>query len=83
MTPCGKIQECEHFGFRIKLRCLPFKSVIFLSSIQKQLDAEAETMRMAQKEFLSVEDTVYMPDKETETVNRTLIQKAGYLNIRK
>ncbi|MEQ2267049.1 DCC-interacting protein 13-beta [Xenotaenia resolanae] len=39
-------------------------------------------MRMVQKELLSVEDTVYMPDKETETVNRTLIQKAGYLNIR-
>ncbi|MEQ2175266.1 hypothetical protein GOODEAATRI_016392, partial [Goodea atripinnis] len=50
--------------------------------IQTQLEAEAEAMRMVQKELLSVEDTVYMPDKETETVNRTLIQKAGYLNIR-
>uniref|UniRef100_A0A3B5Q2Z6 DCC-interacting protein 13-beta n=1 Tax=Xiphophorus maculatus TaxID=8083 RepID=A0A3B5Q2Z6_XIPMA len=58
------------------------KFLSLFASIQKQLDAEAETMRMAQKEFLSVEDTVYMPDKETETVNRTLIQKAGYLNIR-
>uniref|UniRef100_A0A665X9Q0 Adaptor protein, phosphotyrosine interaction, PH domain and leucine zipper containing 2 n=1 Tax=Echeneis naucrates TaxID=173247 RepID=A0A665X9Q0_ECHNA len=55
----------------------------FLSSvIQAQLDVEAEAMRMSQRELLSVEDTVYMPDKDTEPVNRTLIQKAGYLNIR-
>lgn len=54
-----------------------------MASIQAQLDAEAETMRMAQRELLSVEDTVYLPDKDTEPVNRTLIQKAGYLNIRK
>ncbi|XP_053175540.1 DCC-interacting protein 13-beta isoform X1 [Scomber japonicus] len=53
-----------------------------LSSIQAQLDAEAEVMRVSQREFLSVEDTVYMPDKDSEPVNRTLIQKAGYLNIR-
>uniref|UniRef100_A0A3Q3NEM8 DCC-interacting protein 13-beta n=1 Tax=Mastacembelus armatus TaxID=205130 RepID=A0A3Q3NEM8_9TELE len=51
-------------------------------SIQAQLDTEAEGMRMAQRELLSVEDNVYMPDKDTEPVNRTLIQKAGYLNIR-
>ncbi|XP_029378702.1 DCC-interacting protein 13-beta isoform X1 [Echeneis naucrates] len=51
-------------------------------SIQAQLDVEAEAMRMSQRELLSVEDTVYMPDKDTEPVNRTLIQKAGYLNIR-
>lgn len=40
-------------------------------------------MRGSQRELLSVDDTVYMPDKDTEPVNRTLIQKAGYLNIRK
>ncbi|XP_019934530.1 DCC-interacting protein 13-beta [Paralichthys olivaceus] len=51
-------------------------------SIQAQLDTEAEAMRVSQRELLSVEDTVYMPDKDTEPVNRTLIQKAGYLNIR-
>ncbi|TKS73689.1 DCC-interacting protein 13-beta [Collichthys lucidus] len=51
-------------------------------NIQAQLDAEAETMRGSQRELLSVEDTVYMPDKDIEPVNRTLIQKAGYLNIR-
>ncbi|XP_074534684.1 DCC-interacting protein 13-beta [Halichoeres trimaculatus] len=51
-------------------------------SIQTQLDTEAESMRVSQKELLSVEDTVYMPDKDTDPVNRTLIQKAGYLNIR-
>uniref|UniRef100_A0A8P4KHX4 DCC-interacting protein 13-beta n=1 Tax=Dicentrarchus labrax TaxID=13489 RepID=A0A8P4KHX4_DICLA len=51
-------------------------------NIQAQLDVEAEAMRGSQRELLSVEDTVYMPDKDTEPVNRTLIQKAGYLNIR-
>ncbi|KAF7659391.1 hypothetical protein LDENG_00298390 [Lucifuga dentata] len=51
-------------------------------NIQTQLDAEAEGMRMCQRELLSVEDTVYMPDKDTESVNRNLIQKSGYLNIR-
>lgn len=51
-------------------------------NIQAQLDAEAEAMRGSQRELLSVDDTVYMPDKDTEPVNRTLIQKAGYLNIR-
>ncbi|KAL6474611.1 hypothetical protein MHYP_G00181720 [Metynnis hypsauchen] len=51
-------------------------------SIQAQLDAEAESMRLSQREFLSVEDTVYMPDHDLVPVNRTLIQKAGYLNIR-
>uniref|UniRef100_A0A8C9Y9I6 Adaptor protein, phosphotyrosine interacting with PH domain and leucine zipper 2 n=1 Tax=Sander lucioperca TaxID=283035 RepID=A0A8C9Y9I6_SANLU len=51
-------------------------------NIQAQLDTEAEAMRASQRELLSVEDTVYMPDKDTEPVNRTLIQKAGYLNIR-
>uniref|UniRef100_A0A3Q2FED0 Adaptor protein, phosphotyrosine interacting with PH domain and leucine zipper 2 n=1 Tax=Cyprinodon variegatus TaxID=28743 RepID=A0A3Q2FED0_CYPVA len=75
--------------FKKGLELVSKKMDNFLSSvsnmtqnIQKQLDAEAEVMRMSQKDLLSVEDTVYMPDKETETVNRTLIQKAGYLNIR-
>lgn len=54
-----------------------------LSSIQTQLDSEAEAMRMSQKELLSADDAIYMPDKDSEPVNRTLIQKAGYLNIRK
>ncbi|TSK13490.1 DCC-interacting protein 13-alpha [Bagarius yarrelli] len=52
-------------------------------SVQAQLDAEAESMRMTQKELLSVDDVVYMPDQDQAPVNRTLIQKAGYLNIRK
>ncbi|XP_041693093.1 DCC-interacting protein 13-beta isoform X3 [Coregonus clupeaformis] len=51
-------------------------------SIQAQLDSEAEAMRLIQKELLSMEDTVYMPDRDPVPVNRTLIQKAGYLNIR-
>ncbi|CAB1331499.1 unnamed protein product [Coregonus sp. 'balchen'] len=51
-------------------------------NIQAQLDSEAEAMRMTQRELLSMEDTVYMPDRDPAPVNRTLIQKAGYLNIR-
>ncbi|RVE71585.1 hypothetical protein OJAV_G00053240 [Oryzias javanicus] len=53
-----------------------------MQNIQTQLDSEAEAMRVSQKELLSAEDSVYMPDKDAEPVNRTLIQKAGYLNIR-
>ncbi|KAJ8416329.1 hypothetical protein AAFF_G00356170 [Aldrovandia affinis] len=51
-------------------------------SIQAQLDSETEEMRSSQRELLSVEDTVYTPDHDQDPVNRTLIQKAGYLNIR-
>lgn len=58
-------------------------SCIILTSIQAQLDSEAELMRGSQRELLSVDDSIYMPDKDTEPVNRTLVQKAGYLNIRK
>uniref|UniRef100_A0A3P9LAL8 DCC-interacting protein 13-beta n=1 Tax=Oryzias latipes TaxID=8090 RepID=A0A3P9LAL8_ORYLA len=53
-----------------------------MQNIQTQLDSEAEAMRMSQKELLSADDAIYMPDKDSEPVNRTLIQKAGYLNIR-
>ncbi|KAK2834572.1 hypothetical protein Q7C36_015273 [Tachysurus vachellii] len=51
-------------------------------SVQAELDVEAESMRMCQKDLLSVDDIVYMPDQDRSPVNRTLIQKAGYLNIR-
>ncbi|KAK1169282.1 DCC-interacting protein 13-beta-like isoform X2 [Acipenser oxyrinchus oxyrinchus] len=53
-------------------------------SIQSQLDSEAEAMRQAQQELLSVEDSIYMPDQDVSNplINRNLIQKAGYLNIR-
>ncbi|XP_076588456.1 DCC-interacting protein 13-beta [Chaetodon auriga] len=75
--------------FKKGIELVSKKMDMFLSSvsnmtqnIQAQLDAEAEIMRGSQRELLSVEDAVYMPDKETEPVNRTLIQKAGYLNIR-
>ncbi|XP_051979425.1 DCC-interacting protein 13-beta-like [Xyrauchen texanus] len=51
-------------------------------SIESQLEVEAEVMRSSQRELLSVDDTVYMPDRYLAPVNRALIQKAGYLNIR-
>uniref|UniRef100_A0A8C6TX24 Adaptor protein, phosphotyrosine interaction, PH domain and leucine zipper containing 2 n=1 Tax=Neogobius melanostomus TaxID=47308 RepID=A0A8C6TX24_9GOBI len=62
------------------LRILPFKS--HSNSIQTQLDSEAEAMRSTQRELLSVDDSIYTPDSNAVSVNRTLIQKAGYLNIR-
>ncbi|MGH0156359.1 UNVERIFIED_CONTAM: hypothetical protein FKN15_031281 [Acipenser sinensis] len=41
-------------------------------------------MSQAQQELLSVEDSIYMPDQDASNplINRNLIQKAGYLNIR-
>uniref|UniRef100_A0A671K8X9 DCC-interacting protein 13-beta n=1 Tax=Sinocyclocheilus anshuiensis TaxID=1608454 RepID=A0A671K8X9_9TELE len=51
-------------------------------SIESQLEVEAEVMRSSQRELLSVDDTIYMPDHDQVPVNRALIQKAGYLNIR-
>ncbi|KAI3370650.1 hypothetical protein L3Q82_007212 [Scortum barcoo] len=75
--------------FKKGIELVSKKMDTFLSSVSKmtqniqaQLDMEAEAMRVSQRELLSVEDTVYMPDKDIEPVNRTLIQKAGYLNIR-
>ncbi|KAM9377116.1 DCC-interacting protein 13-beta [Pholidichthys leucotaenia] len=75
--------------FKKGIELVSKKMESFLSSvsssaqnIQAQLDSEAEAMRMSQRELLSVEDTVYMPDKDTDSVSRTLIQKSGYLNIR-
>nr|XP_057931700.1 DCC-interacting protein 13-beta [Doryrhamphus excisus] len=75
--------------FKKGLELVSKKMDSFLSSvtnmtqnIQAQLDADAEAMRVSQKELLSVDDSVYMLDQDTEPVNRTLIQKAGFLNIR-
>lgn len=54
-------------------------------SIQVELEAEAEKMRVSQQELLSLDDSVYTPDFDVATpqINRNLIQKAGYLNLRK
>ncbi|NP_001121547.1 DCC-interacting protein 13-beta [Danio rerio] len=51
-------------------------------SIESQLEIDAEVMRSSQRELLSVDDSVYMPDHDQAAVSRALIQKAGYLNIR-
>uniref|UniRef100_A0A8C2GHN1 DCC-interacting protein 13-beta n=1 Tax=Cyprinus carpio TaxID=7962 RepID=A0A8C2GHN1_CYPCA len=51
-------------------------------SIESQLEVDTEVMRSSQRELLSVDDTVYMPDHDQVPVNRALVQKAGYLNIR-
>uniref|UniRef100_A0A8C5MQU3 DCC-interacting protein 13-beta n=1 Tax=Leptobrachium leishanense TaxID=445787 RepID=A0A8C5MQU3_9ANUR len=52
--------------------------------IQGELDAEAEAMRLTQQELLSGNDSVYTPDYDVASplINRNLIQKAGYLNMR-
>ncbi|XP_006141500.1 DCC-interacting protein 13-beta isoform X1 [Tupaia chinensis] len=55
-----------------------------VQSIQVELEAEAEKMRVSQQELLSVDETVYTPDFDVAApeINRNLIQKAGYLNLR-
>ncbi|KAM4748216.1 DCC-interacting protein 13-beta isoform 1-T1 [Rhinophrynus dorsalis] len=55
-----------------------------IQRIQEELDAEAETMRISQQELLSGTESVYIPDYDVSSpvINRNLIQKAGYLNMR-
>ncbi|XP_019344845.1 DCC-interacting protein 13-beta isoform X2 [Alligator mississippiensis] len=55
-----------------------------VQSIQRDLDAEAEAMRVSQQDLLSVSESVYTPDSDVTSpaINRNLIQKAGYLNLR-
>lgn len=54
-------------------------------SIQVELEAEAEKMRVSQQDLLSVDESVYTPDSDVAApqINRNLIQKAGYLNLRR
>lgn len=53
-------------------------------SIQEESDAEVEAMRVSQQDLLSVGESVYTPDFDASPViNKNLIQKAGYLNLRK
>ncbi|XP_053319492.1 DCC-interacting protein 13-beta [Spea bombifrons] len=63
----------------------------FLSSVSSmiqrvhgELDTEADTMRITQQELLSGSDLIYTPDYDVNSpvINRNLIQKAGYLNMR-
>ncbi|XP_057598259.1 DCC-interacting protein 13-beta isoform X7 [Hippopotamus amphibius kiboko] len=53
-------------------------------SIQVELEEEAEKMRASQQELLSLDEAVYTPDFDVAApqINRNLIQKAGYLNLR-
>nr|XP_019584020.1 PREDICTED: DCC-interacting protein 13-beta [Rhinolophus sinicus] len=55
-----------------------------VQSIQVELEGEAEKMRMSQQELLSADESVYTPDCDVAApqINRNLIQKAGYLNLR-
>uniref|UniRef100_A0A8B9XW88 Adaptor protein, phosphotyrosine interacting with PH domain and leucine zipper 2 n=1 Tax=Bos mutus grunniens TaxID=30521 RepID=A0A8B9XW88_BOSMU len=55
-----------------------------VQSIQVELEVEAEKMRASQQELLSLDEAVYTPDFDVAApqVNRNLIQKAGYLNLR-
>ncbi|KAM3925607.1 DCC-interacting protein 13-beta isoform 1-T1 [Leptodactylus fuscus] len=55
-----------------------------MQRIRGELDAEAEAMRITQQELLSGSDAIYTPDYDVSSpvINRNLIQKAGYLNMR-
>ncbi|XP_077425317.1 DCC-interacting protein 13-beta isoform X2 [Vanacampus margaritifer] len=89
LEPMLGYTQAQVIFFKKGLELVSKKLDNFLSSvsnmtqnIQAQLDVEAEAMRVSQKELLSVDDSIYILDKDTEPVNRTLIQKAGFLNIR-
>ncbi|XP_073413024.1 DCC-interacting protein 13-beta isoform X2 [Dendrobates tinctorius] len=73
---------CEMFsqkmdGFLASVICM-------IQRIQGELDAEAESMRITQQELLSGSDALYTPDCDVSSpvINRNLLQKAGYLNMR-
>ncbi|XP_042324973.1 DCC-interacting protein 13-beta isoform X2 [Sceloporus undulatus] len=55
-----------------------------VQSVQEELDTESEAMRISQQDLLSVGESVYTPDYDAAAplINRNLIQKAGYLNLR-
>nr|XP_056703524.1 DCC-interacting protein 13-beta [Euleptes europaea] len=55
-----------------------------IHSVQEELDTEAEAMRVSQQDLLSGNESVYTPDFDVASpvINRNLIQKAGYLNLR-
>uniref|UniRef100_A0A8C8ARG6 DCC-interacting protein 13-beta n=1 Tax=Otus sunia TaxID=257818 RepID=A0A8C8ARG6_9STRI len=55
-----------------------------VQSIQGELDAETEKMRISQQDLIAVNESVYTPDSDVTSpaINRNLIQKAGYLNLR-
>uniref|UniRef100_A0A8C5RV42 Adaptor protein, phosphotyrosine interacting with PH domain and leucine zipper 2 n=1 Tax=Laticauda laticaudata TaxID=8630 RepID=A0A8C5RV42_LATLA len=54
-----------------------------VQSIQEESDAEVEVMRVSQQDLLSVGESVYTPDFDASPfINKNLIQKAGYLNLR-
>uniref|UniRef100_A0A674NNS9 Adaptor protein, phosphotyrosine interacting with PH domain and leucine zipper 2 n=1 Tax=Takifugu rubripes TaxID=31033 RepID=A0A674NNS9_TAKRU len=77
------LAQIGFFKKGIELVSKKMDSFLNSNNIEQQLKLKcAEAMRVTHKELLSGDDTVYMPDRDTEPVNRTLIQKAGYLNIR-
>ncbi|KAJ7397793.1 DCC-interacting protein 13-beta [Pitangus sulphuratus] len=51
---------------------------------QGELEAEAEKMRVSQQDLIALNESVYTPDSDVTSpaINRNLIQKAGYLNLR-
>nr|XP_048687958.1 DCC-interacting protein 13-beta isoform X2 [Caretta caretta] len=72
----------EMFSKRMDSFLSPVSNMV--QSIQGELDAEADAMRVSQQDLLSVNESVYTPDSDvtSPTINRNLIQKAGYLNLR-
>ncbi|OXB69305.1 hypothetical protein ASZ78_015705 [Callipepla squamata] len=75
----GKVKRCS--PALIDSLCICF--VLFFS-IQGELETEAEKMRISQQDLISVNESVYTPDSDVTSpdINRNLIQKAGYLNLR-
>uniref|UniRef100_A0A8C5RU18 Adaptor protein, phosphotyrosine interacting with PH domain and leucine zipper 2 n=1 Tax=Laticauda laticaudata TaxID=8630 RepID=A0A8C5RU18_LATLA len=60
-----------------------FLTSVTKTVIQEESDAEVEVMRVSQQDLLSVGESVYTPDFDASPfINKNLIQKAGYLNLR-
>ncbi|XP_038243684.1 DCC-interacting protein 13-beta isoform X1 [Dermochelys coriacea] len=72
----------EMFSKRMDSFLSPVSNMV--QSIQGELDAEADAMRVSQQDLLSINESVYTPDSDVTSpaINRNLIQKAGYLNLR-
>ncbi|XP_050001509.1 DCC-interacting protein 13-beta isoform X2 [Alexandromys fortis] len=70
--------------FSKSMNCFLSSVTGMVQSIQVELEAEADKMRVSQQELLSVDESVYTPDSDVATpqINRNLIQKTGYLNLR-
>ncbi|KAH0616970.1 hypothetical protein JD844_028493 [Phrynosoma platyrhinos] len=75
---------CALNALQYRKRIAMLEPILGYTRSQEELDAESEAMRISQQDLLSVGESVYTPDYDAAAplINRNLIQKAGYLNLR-